>query len=352
MKTSKLYRFSYFFLSVLIWNNSLPAQTPTPTETPKTSLEAETRTIPEDESNLIHLGDLIDVDVVGSTEFDWRGTLTPEGFLDGVDFIENPIFALCRNEEDVAKDVVAGYSRLLREPKVIVQILDRSNRALSIISGAVKTPQRVQIRRPIFLNELIIVSGGLTERASGEIQIFRPQNLSCAARKTISQETVGENRQRFVAASSEDNGAQYLNIRIIDLLNGKKEANPQILSGDIVTILEARSIYVIGGVANPKQISFRSQITLSRAIDSAGGLAKNADAKKITIFRRAAGETKIIEADLEKIKDGKSEDVVLQASDIIDVNQTGREKRKYPPIINVVELSEMNSSKLPLRVID
>jgi protein involved in polysaccharide export with SLBB domain len=350
MKIAKLYQFSYIFLCILVWQSSFSAQTPTPTETPKPS--AETISIPANEADLIHLGDLIDVDVVGSFEFDWRGTLNPEGFLNGIDYVENPIFALCRSEEEVAKDVAKAYGKILREPNVVVKILDRSNRALTIIAGAVKMPQRVQIRRTIFLNELIIVSGGLTDKASGEIQIFRPQNLSCAARKIVATETTGENRERFVSTSTESNGSQYLNIRIIDLLTGKKEANPQILNGDIITILEAKSIYVIGGVVNPKQISFRSQITLSRAIDSAGGLTKNADAKKITIFRRIGGETKIIEADLEKIKANKADDIVLQASDIIDVNQNGREKRKYPPIINVVDLEQANSAKLPLRIID
>lgn len=352
MKIRKFYQFLYIFLCILFLQSLLSAQTPTPTETPKTVSENDTKTIAEDESNLIHLGDLIDVDFVGNLEFDWRGTLTPEGFLNGIDFAENPIFALCRSEEAVAADIEKALGKILREPKVVVKILDRSNRAISVISGAVKTPQRVQIKRPIFLNELIIVSGGLTDKASGEIQIFRPQNLSCAPTKIVEKETVAANRERFVSASTEDNGSQYLNIRIIDLLTGKKEANPQILNGDIVTILEAQSIYVIGGVASPKQISFRSQITLSRAIDSAGGLAKNADAKKITIFRRVGTETKIIEANLELIKAQKAEDINLQASDIVEVTQNGREKRKYPPIINVVDLNDENSSKLPLRVID
>jgi protein involved in polysaccharide export with SLBB domain len=343
MKVSKFYRFLCFLLCIFFWQCTVFAQVPTPSETPKI--------IPEAEANLIHLGDLIDVDVVGSFEYDWRGTISPEGFLSGLNFVEAPIFALCRNEEDVAADITKAFGKVLREPKIIVKILDRSNRAVSIINGAVKTPQRFQIRRPIYLNEMIIISGGLTDKTSGDIQIFRPQNLSCVSTKNLPIKADGENRERF-AAASQDNGSQYLNIKIVDLLNGKKEANPLILNGDIVTILEAQSIYVIGGVANPKQISYRSQITLSRAIDSAGGLAKNADAKKITIFRREGAETKIIDADLEKIRDGKAEDINLQASDIVEVTQSGREKRKYPPIINLYDLTEANSAKLPLRVVD
>jgi protein involved in polysaccharide export with SLBB domain len=109
---------------------------------------------------------------------------------------------------------------------------------------------------------------------------------------------------------------------------------------------------VIGGVANPKQISSRSQITLSRAVWSAGGATKNADQKKITIFRREAGETKIIEADLEKIKGGEAEDLILRALDIVDVGQTGRTRSKFPPVLRVAETGGKNTATLPLRIID
>ena len=337
---------------VLFLQNPIFAQTPTPTPESVSINTSSNNSIPP--VNLIHFGDLIDVDVVGSLEYDWRGTLNPEGFLDGIDFIENPIFGLCRSEDEIAAAVAKAYAKILREPNIVVKILDRSNRPLAYVNGAVKTPQRFQIKRPIFLNELLVVSGGLTEKASGEIQILRSQNLNCQQETEKKSDTIvdnGEKRERFIAAS-QDNGSTKINIRITDLLAGKKEANPQILSGDIVTILEAESIYVIGGVANPKQISSREQITLSRAVASAGGVSKNGDERKITVFRRVAGETKIIEADLEKIKKGESEDLVLRAFDIIDVAQTGRDNTKFPPILKVVEPDGKKPLNLPLRIID
>ncbi len=358
MKSKKLYHFSYFFLLNLLLQTSIFAQTPTPT--PEIILEnvsaPASTPIPAvtDETNLIHFGDLIDVDVIGSLEYDWRGTLNPEGFLDGIDFIENPIYAICRSEEEIAEEVGKAYSKTLREPKVVVKILDRSNRPLSILNGAVKTPHRFQIKRPIFLNELIIISGGLTEAGSGVIQIFRPRNLNCQQKiedKSVS--TVPEQGSREkISTASQDNGSIYLNIKISDLLTGKKEFNPRILSGDIVTIQKAESIYVIGGVANPKQISLGSEITISRAIASAGGLAKGAAAKKITVYRREGAETVRIEVDLDKIKVNQATDLVLKANDIVEVSQTGREQRKFPPILKVKETNEKNSANLPLRIID
>ena len=56
-------------------------------------------------SDLVHYGDLIEVDVVGSYDYDWRGSVTPEGFLDGLDTLENQIYALCRSEDDLAATI-------------------------------------------------------------------------------------------------------------------------------------------------------------------------------------------------------------------------------------------------------
>ncbi|MBA2494344.1 MAG: SLBB domain-containing protein [Acidobacteria bacterium] len=201
---------------------------------------------------------------------------------------------------------------------------------------------------------MIVVSGGFTDKVSGEIQIFRPQNLNCLAKITEKPQSSDEtalSQEKYVPAR-QDNGSQYINIKISDLLKGKVEANPQILSGDIITVLEAQPIYIIGGVANPKQISTRSQMTLSRAIAIAGGVTKDGDGKKITIFRRAGSETKIIEADLEKLKIDQTADIILQAFDIVEVAQTGRNKTKFPPVIKIADTAEKNSANLPLRIID
>lgn len=305
------------------------------------------------EKDLIHQGDTIDVDVVGSVEYDWRGTLTPEGFLNGLKFVDEPIFAQCRTEAEISEAVAKGYAKLLREPKVVVKIIDRSKRPVSTLFGAVKSEQKFQIQRPILLNELIILSGGLTDRASGEIQIFRPKNVSCAAQLRKTEETFSDDgsRERYVQTSKSD-GAETINIKISDLLRGKENSNPHIYSGDIVTVLEAEPIYVIGGVAAPKRISSRNQTTLSRAIAGAGGFSKDSDPKQITIFRREGNETKIIEANFAEIEKNADKDIVLQAYDVIDVGVKGRGKSKLAPIVKESDVSSKNSANLPLKIID
>lgn len=303
---------------------------------------------------LIHYGDLIEVDVIGSVEFDWRGTLNPEGFLDGLEFVEEPVYGLCRSEQTVAESVAKGYGKILRDPKIKVRILDTSSRALSVLNGAVRKPQRFQIKRTAHLNELLIRSGGLTDKTSGEINIFRPLNLNCEAKIAATDangESNGAEREKFVKARIV-NGSKIISVRITDLLAGNKDANPQIFSGDIITVLETEPVYVIGGVNNPRQISFRPPLSVLRAIDSAGGVSKDATPDSVTVFRKNNRETKIINLDLTKIKNGEAEDLELQPFDIIDVGQKGKEKKKFPPAIKTGEPDINGIRILPLTVID
>ncbi len=296
-----------------------------------------------DQANLVHFGDLVEVDVIGSYEYDWRGSLTPEGYLDGLDTLENQIYALCQTEAALSAAVEKELSKTLRNPKVEVRILDRSNRAVAFLSGAVRSPKRFQIKRKVQLSELLVLSGGITDRSSGEISIFRPANLNCTEPK---RSTEGE----FLKAS-QPGGAQTFNIKIPDILRGDPAANPEILSGDIVTVSEAMPVYIIGGVNSPQQISLRNQLTLSRAIASSGGLAKEGNSI-ITIFRREGRETVSVKADLEKIAAGQDEDPILKPFDIVDVPQKGKPKRVRPPVIDRGMPIGSTLRALPLRIVD
>lgn len=291
---------------------------------------------------LIHFGDVIDVDVLGGFEFDWRGTLTPDGFLDGVEGIDEPMFALCRSESEVALGLAKSFSKILREPKVVVRILDRSNRAVVRLDGAVRTATRFQIRRPVRLRELIVLSGGFIDGASGEITILRPKDLSCRA---IIMHAAG-------ATGQADNGPLITNIKISDLLGGKDAANPQILSGDIISVNRALPIYVIGAVANPRPIYSRDKMTLSRLISTAGGVSKEGERGKAFIFRRSGPEIRSIEVDLAKLKNGESNDEVLQPFDIIEVVAKGASRNKYPPVMAADQDNYRTNRELPLRIVD
>ncbi len=296
--------------------------------------------------DLVHFGDVIDVDIVGGFEFDWRGKLNAEGFLDGLDSYSDPIYGLCRSENQIASDITKVMGKILREPKVVVRIIDRSNRAVVRMDGAVRTATRFRVQRTVYLRELLVMAGGLTDGASGGITIFRPGNLSCTP--TDVPVIVADSKP----TPSLDNGSQTINIKISELLSGKTSANPQIFSGDMITVTRALPIYVIGAVNNPKPIYSRDRMTVSRIVASAGGLTKDAEGNKVTIFRRDGVNVSSIEADLIKIKSGETNDEVLRPFDIIEVASKGGGARKYPPVFANDENRDRSKQEMPLRIVD
>jgi protein involved in polysaccharide export with SLBB domain len=278
------------------------------------------------DSQLIHHGDLIDIDIAGGLEFDWRGRMNPEGFLDGLEGVTEPIPALCRSEADVAVDVARAYSRILRDPQAIVRVIDKSSRPLALIDGAVANPMRLQLNRWPTLREAIVISGGLTAEASGEIIIFRPGNASCGG---------------------QSNGPETRTITVRSLLEGQKDSNPEIRHGDLVTVRRADIIYVLGGVPNPGQIASRETTTLSRVIAASGGLLKSADGSRVGLIRREEGVLKTTEHDLRKIEKKVAPDPVLKAGDVVEIPEKGSTQRRY-------ERPEPEKERpiLPLRIVD
>jgi len=272
-----------------------------------------------DPFDLVHMGDTVEVDVEGGYDYDWHGKVNDEGFLDGLNEYGDPIPGLCRSTADIAADVTAAYSKTLRDPKINVRIIDRSGRAAAVLDGAVRSPQRFLIKRHVKLSELIARSGGITDEAGGVIDIFRPQRASCAA--------VLEERSLQASA-----GPRY-SIKISDILAGNENSDPEVVSGDIVTVEKAEPVYVIGGVGNPRPIALTEKLTISHLIAKAGGLAKDADGSEITLFRRKDGRSDAIRVDLAKVTDGTDPDIEVLPYDIVDVPQKGRDKRKDVPVI-------------------
>ncbi len=358
----------YFFLVGLFFSvvsrifsqTSEPAPTPPTNQTSVSAATSGSRSVEIESGNnenfsLVHFGDLIDVDVVGSAEHDWRGSLNPEGAIDGIAAIEEPIYALCRSEKEIAEEIVRSLGKFLRDPIVNVKILDRNGRPYASITGAVRTPQRFRILRNVRLTEILVLSGGLKDRTSDEIEIMRPPNVSCRSASTDKGSMVSRlsdsTRERFVRRASQG-GTTFLKVRIGDLLKGKPDANPIIFSGDVITVLSTEPIYVIGGVANPRTLSARAPLTISRAIASAGGFAKDADRTKIVVYRRTEKTTQVLQFNYDEIEAKTLKDIELRGFDILEVGRSGSTPRKSAPFLQVQDLAEQDTNSLPIRTIE
>ncbi len=296
---------------------------------------------------LILPGDTLEITVARRSEFDWRGAPDSSGMLPSIPFVEVPIRAVCRTEAAVAKDLAAAFTKYLISPEVTVHVVDHSGRAPALVLGAVRTGHRFLLQRPARLNELLALTGGITDRASGDIQIYRTDNSICQTSADVGAEAV----------LTQDTAASAIRvIKIRDLIGGNAEANPFVRSGDIVTVLESEPVYITGGVNAPQGVGFHDGLTLSRAIAMAGGLSEDARGGSIRIYRRtpAPGESGSIEADLNAIKNKRKPDVPLRPFDIITVPQGGRGASPRPDPGELLDALTHNEPErtLPLRVID
>lgn len=298
---------------------------------------------PEASDYRIGVGDTLDITVERRPELSWRGQVNSDGDISGLPYLNNPVHVLCLTEQVATDQIKTAYSPLIKSPAVTVNVIERSSLPVYLL-GAIRTPQRFQLQRDAKLIELLFISGGVTERASGDIQIFSPIPSPCMPS--------GQDDQTNASSI----GSTIRVLKIMDLMSGTVDANPLIRPGDIVTVMAAEPVYVTGGVVSPQGINFRDQLTLLRAIATVGGLTDNARGSEIRIYRRAQGPTEgeVIKADYNLIKKQKQRDIPLRAYDIIEVPQSSGSsgRRTWQSAAQDIIGDEKKSGELPLRVLN
>ena len=259
-------------------------------------------------------GDVLDVRVFGQPELTSNVQVDGDGNLSGLPFLEVPIRAKCRTEKEVQKDITAAYSKFINNPQVSVRISERNSRQPATVFGAVRQPTRVEMKRKVRLNELVAVSGGFTERASGTIQILHTEPLMCP--------DPGEEAE---AAPIDGTRIPLQIVKISELRSGKLEANPVIRPGDYVLVTEAEPVYITGAVQAPGGIYLREQLMLSRALAMVGGTRKEAKLNDVRIYRQVPGSAnqEVIHVDVGAIKKNQKPDFLLQPYDVIEVAEAG-----------------------------
>ena len=261
---------------------------------------------------LLGPGDTLDVRVFGQPDLNWVGEVDAEGKLSALPFIDTPISVQCRTEKDVQKDIVAAYSKFLKNPQISVRITGRNSRPPATVLGAVLAPTRVQMQRRVRLNELIAASGGPTERANGDIQVLHTEPVMCPEPGEVVEPL-------YTADSLSSNTIRIY--KISDLLEGKPEANPVIRPGDIINVMDSKPVYITGYVGSPQPVLLRDGLTLSMAVAMVGGVRPEGKSNDVRIVRKKPGDAKleVLRVDLGAIRKKKAEDVVLLPYDVIEV---------------------------------
>lgn len=220
--------------------------------------------------------------------------------------IDKPVVAVCKTERELANDIAAEFKKsLLKNPYVNVRAVEQKSQAFGVI-GAVEKPGYYYVSRKIHLLELLAFAGGPSEKHGTRLIVARTGSSS-----------ICQGNQKDIA----DPEIELFNFKLLDIQQAKQ--NLWMKPGDIVSVLEAEVVYVVGNVNEPGEIVLRDQLTLSQAIATAKGIKPSTKKDKIRILRQKSGSQDRDELvfSLKDIEERKIQDPILQASDIVAVSE-------------------------------
>src|SRR6266550_920879 len=254
-------------------------------------------------------GDVLEVRVSMAPELSRDGVRVDQRGMIRMPMWDDDVRAACLTEGELAASITKIYLKYKREPHVDVFVKEFQSQPVAV-TGAVRSASNFKLQRQVRLLELLSFAGGPSEAAGQTVQIVHAGGPSLCEKDNE-------------AVANEMGG--LVSYKLEDTLRGVQEANPYVRPGDIVRVLDADQVYVIGNVLRPTSIPLKEPITISRAIAFAGGTAPSTKKDKVRIIRQTPGSTtkQQIFVDLGAIEKRKAEDVLLLANDIVDVPISG-----------------------------
>jgi polysaccharide biosynthesis/export protein len=282
-------------------------------------------------------GDLIDVSVSKNETLSRTGLRVNALGTVQLPMLDADVQAACLTERELADSIKERYRKYLVDPFVNVSVREFNANSVAVI-GAVNSPGRFQLQRPIRLVELLSFVNGTTASAGNTADIMRSARRPyCDGAKLVTPTTGDDN---------------LLSVSLVDAFGGGDKANPIIMAGDIVKVPAAnqRNAYIQGNVRNSLTISLSEPVTLTQAIAMAGGTTAGAEIEKIKIRRQIPGSVNRDEmiANVKEINQRKKDDILLQPNDIIEIPGPTGAKKVFQDIWKTVIPS---ITQLPIRVI-
>jgi polysaccharide biosynthesis/export protein len=183
----------------------------------------------------------------------------------------------------------------IKNPHVSVFVKEHYSQRVTVV-GEVNKPGTYDYPSKQRLVDALAIAGGLTEKAG---QIVHVRRLN----------------------STSDDFSQTFMINLDELINkGQTELNIGINGGDVIFVPEAGLFYVDGAVRRPGEYYIKDNLSVRKALLSAGGLATYANTKDLTLMRKTEnGDREEIKINLQK-DINLAEETIIKDGDIIIVN--------------------------------
>jgi polysaccharide export outer membrane protein len=172
------------------------------------------------------------------------------------------------------------------EPEVTIRVLDTVNGTV-MVTGEVRA--QVPVANERSLRDVLLTAGGLPANANHTVKIVRPGV----------EEPIVVNLGPDLAASS--------------------AANIPVRPHDIIQITRASVVYVLGAFGHQGSFPLdqATPLTLLQLAALSGGLNYEGKYEDLRLIRTVGNERKVVSVDIKKIRDGKADDPILQANDIV-----------------------------------
>lgn len=272
---------------------------------------------------MIGPGDELTGKVLGEPQFDFVATVDENGRIE-VPFVDTPVDAKCMSERDLRAEVTKLLQKYLRTPQLSLRVTDRKSRPPVSITGEVRQQQQVTLIRRARLLELISFSGGETEKSGGLIQVFRTRPPICNEDPLAAEWKAGEQEGIL--------GVPSRTYSLSGLKQGHGDSNPEIFPGDVIVVLKAAPVYIVGEVVKPGEFGIPEEgLPLTQALAMASGITRGAKSKAIKIYRRKSGasQPEVLTIDYNAIRKGEQQDIVLSPFDIVEVGKSPKKFTDY-----------------------
>ena len=303
---------------------------------------------------IVGRGDLIAVDVFDVPELSREVRVSQTGTI-GLPLLPVRLVVSGLTEIQVEQKIaeVLEANGLISHPQVTVSVKEKKSKPITIV-GAVVRPMVYSADRQVTVLEVLAEAGGISNDAGDTVIISRPDQASTdltgeppeitpadvtttpgAAAAPAADSSVTSNQSAPNQSASNSTASAVppplsntITINLNELLEAGDARNNIVLQGgDIVTVPHAGIVYVLGAVAHPGGFvvtNDREQLSTLKALALAGGLNATARKNQAVIIRKdAAGQQHQVIVDLGKVLKQETEDVRLQASDVLYVPQSG-----------------------------
>jgi polysaccharide export outer membrane protein len=250
---------------------------------------------PRELAYLVGPGDVLEVSVEGRPDLSRLPTVQTTGV------IFHPLLGEVKVADRSVADVAVQLTALLAKEGVAgparVRVREYHSRSV-FVSGEVNRPGRKALRAGGRLIDALVDAGGFSAAASGEVIVQR--------RDGAFEDGTTIRRFRFEPQGPTDQHRQGLALLL--------------RPGDLVTARPRQYVMVSGEVARPGRYLLAEGMTLTKALEAAGGLTRYGHPKvRLERAKPAEGEPGNLEVDTRAVQSGESPDPALRPDDALSV---------------------------------